>query len=188
MTAMTAGAFMALLRPIMPKLRGRAVNLGGKNAEDLLQDTLVKAWAARASFTPGTGFDRWLCTIMRNIAIDRAKWGASAREAPWSPELLADITAAPPAQEPAVLLGEAVMKMQNLNAAHQAVLRLSCFELTNDQAAAELQIAAGTFRSRLFRARAALAAAMVAGEDQRRQKPGHAADQRACTDQDQPPD
>jgi len=36
-------------------------------AEDLVQDTLLKGWQHRARFQPGTNLNAWLFTILRNI-------------------------------------------------------------------------------------------------------------------------
>jgi RNA polymerase sigma-70 factor, ECF subfamily len=38
-----------------------------QRADDLVQETLVKAWNSRDSFTPGTNFRAWLFTILRNV-------------------------------------------------------------------------------------------------------------------------
>jgi integrase len=38
----------------------------GDQADDLVQDTLLKAWTNLASFEPGTNMLAWLCTILRN--------------------------------------------------------------------------------------------------------------------------
>ncbi|MDR3375661.1 MAG: sigma-70 family RNA polymerase sigma factor [Ancalomicrobiaceae bacterium] len=56
-----------LLREL-PALRAFAISLAGSldRADDLVQETLMKAWAAHASFTPGTSLRAWLFTIMRN--------------------------------------------------------------------------------------------------------------------------
>ena len=52
----------------MPSLRARAVGLCGDvdRADDLLQETLVKALASLSSFTEGTNLKAWLYTILRN--------------------------------------------------------------------------------------------------------------------------
>jgi len=52
----------------MPYLRAFAVSLSGSYsvADDLVQDTLIKAWSHADSFQPGTNFRAWLVTILRN--------------------------------------------------------------------------------------------------------------------------
>ena len=53
----------------IPSLRAFAVSLCGNSdrADDLVQETLVKAWVGLASFTEGTNLTAWLFTILRNI-------------------------------------------------------------------------------------------------------------------------
>src|SRR5262249_22342124 len=53
---------------LVPQLRAYAQFLGGNraDADDLAQEALAKAWAARASFTPGTNLKAWLFAILRN--------------------------------------------------------------------------------------------------------------------------
>ncbi len=52
----------------IPSLRAFAISLCGRTdqADDLVQDTLVKAWGNIASYTPGTNLRAWLFTILRN--------------------------------------------------------------------------------------------------------------------------
>jgi RNA polymerase sigma-70 factor (ECF subfamily) len=57
-----------LLLAEIPSLRAFALSLSGNGdrADDLVQDTLMKAWANAASFMEGTNMRAWLFTIMRN--------------------------------------------------------------------------------------------------------------------------
>jgi RNA polymerase sigma-70 factor (ECF subfamily) len=57
-----------LLLAEIPSLRAFALSLSGNSdrADDLVQDTLMKAWANAASFMEGTNIRAWLFTIMRN--------------------------------------------------------------------------------------------------------------------------
>jgi RNA polymerase sigma factor (sigma-70 family) len=44
-----------------------------EDAEDLLQETRIKAWKAYDSLLPGSNFYVWSLRILRNAAVDRAK-------------------------------------------------------------------------------------------------------------------
>jgi len=52
----------------VPKLRAFAISLTGHRdrADDLVQDTLVRAWANMDRFERGTNLEAWLFTILRN--------------------------------------------------------------------------------------------------------------------------
>ena len=77
------GDFKAELLALIPFLRAFARSLTGnqEGADDLAQETLVKAWQSRATFIPGTNLKAWLFTILRNqfYSDRRRAW----RQAPW---------------------------------------------------------------------------------------------------------
>ncbi|MFM2321096.1 MAG: hypothetical protein RL612_243 [Actinomycetota bacterium] len=58
--------------PLMPQLYGAAMNLtkNPTNAEDLLQETMVKAFKAFNQFEQGTNIRAWLYKIMNNTNIN----------------------------------------------------------------------------------------------------------------------
>ena len=61
-------SFKRELLATLPSLRAFAVSLSGKHdkADDLVQDTVMKAWAKQSSFEMGTNIKAWLFTILRN--------------------------------------------------------------------------------------------------------------------------
>ena len=74
--------FKADLLDLIPFLRAFARSLCGNQemADDLAQETLVKAWQARNMFAPGTNLKAWLFTILRNqFYSDRRR---ACRQAP----------------------------------------------------------------------------------------------------------
>ena len=73
-------AFMAELMDAVPHLRAFALSRtrNRDQAEDLVQETILKAWDKRASFEPGTNLKAWLFTILRNQHI--AEHRKSVRE------------------------------------------------------------------------------------------------------------
>ena len=68
MKPLPSATFKAALLAEIPTLRAFALSLtgSGDRADDLVQDSLVKAWGASASFTEGTSLRAWLFTIARN--------------------------------------------------------------------------------------------------------------------------
>src|SRR6202051_2603046 len=62
----------------------RSLPANQEAADDLAQETLVKAWQSRASFNPGTNLKAWLFTILRNqfYSDRRRAW----RQMPWDDE------------------------------------------------------------------------------------------------------
>ena len=58
-------------------LRKFALRLCGREdmAEDLVQETLLKAWKSRAQFKPGSKFLSWAFTILRNTWINQLRRG-----------------------------------------------------------------------------------------------------------------
>lgn len=63
-----SGDFEQNLIAAIPHLRAFARSFANDaaRADDLVQETLVKAWNSMHSFTPGTNFRAWLFTILRN--------------------------------------------------------------------------------------------------------------------------
>jgi RNA polymerase sigma-70 factor (ECF subfamily) len=73
-----SGFFSRDLLAAIPSLRAFARSLGASpdRADDLVQETLIKAWANQTSFVQGTNLKTWLFTILRNTAYSdyRKRW------------------------------------------------------------------------------------------------------------------
>jgi RNA polymerase sigma-70 factor, ECF subfamily len=63
------------LAQLVPNLRAFARSLCGNadQADDLVQETLVKAWRSRSSFAPGSNLKAWLFTILRNTFLSERR-------------------------------------------------------------------------------------------------------------------
>lgn len=62
-------AFKAQLAAAIPHLRAYGRSLSGDldRADDLVQDTMLKAWASRDRFAAGTSMKAWTFVILRNV-------------------------------------------------------------------------------------------------------------------------
>lgn len=71
--AVDRSIFEEVCLPLLPDCYAFALSLTRKSheAEDLVQDTFLKAQRAFASFTVGTNAKAWLFTILRRLHIDR---------------------------------------------------------------------------------------------------------------------
>jgi RNA polymerase sigma-70 factor, ECF subfamily len=71
MSAHSPGEMQELLIACLPNLRAFAKSLcrNPHQADDLVQETLVKAWHHKDSFVPGSNLKAWLFTILRNTYL-----------------------------------------------------------------------------------------------------------------------
>jgi RNA polymerase sigma-70 factor, ECF subfamily len=145
----------------LPKLRRFALSLcrRGDVADDLVQTTVEKALAGRASWDPATRLDPWLFRILRNAWID-----LSRRSLTRGTEI--DVADAPEAAtvdgdrvtEARLMLRETEAALATLPDEQREVILLVCFEeLSYAETAEVLGIPKGTVMSRLARGRIALA-------------------------------
>ncbi|MBA1154629.1 sigma-70 family RNA polymerase sigma factor [Microvirga sp. Marseille-Q2068] len=144
---------VGLLEPL--RRYARSLTRDESQAEDLVQDTLVRAYERQGSFRAGGNLRGWLLSILHNSFIDhRRRHLAEFRRLEQSP---AAETAAPPEQESRVRLQQVHAAFMRLPDEQRASLHLVAIEgLSYQEAAAALGIPVGTLMSRLGRARAAL--------------------------------
>jgi len=149
--------FRTDLLNLIPFLRAFARSLCGHRdfADDLAQDTLVKAWQSQDSFVPGTNLKAWLFTILRNqyYSDRRRAW----RQVAWSDDAADLIPAQEGDQESSSDLSDAVRAMWQLSSEQrEALILVGAGGFSYEQAAAISGCAVGTVKSRVARARRAL--------------------------------
>ena len=142
----------------MRDLRAFAVSLSGSfhQADDLLQETLLKAWSNSGSFIPGTNMRAWLVTILRNTYY--SQYRKRGREVPDTDGVYSSRLATPPNQESAVDMADFQIALAKLAPEHRDVLLMvGASGLSYEETAEICGVAIGTIKSRLNRARARLA-------------------------------
>jgi RNA polymerase sigma-70 factor (ECF subfamily) len=159
------GTFKAGLIELIPFLRAFARSLCGnpEMADDLAQETLVKAWQAREMFAPGTNLKAWLFTILRNqfYSDRRRAW----RQAPWDQDAAERIPGSAGEQTWAAELSDTARALTTLSdEQREALILVGAGGFSYEDAAAICHCAVGTVKSRVARARKTLIA-ILEGED-----------------------
>jgi len=138
-------------------LRAFAISLSGSVslADDLVQETLLRAWSKSDKFQPGTSLRAWLFTILRNIYY--SNYRKRAREVQDSEGAYARRLTVSGDQESHLDLEDFRKALTKLPAEQREVLTLvGASGLSYEEAAAICQVEIGTIKSRLSRARAKL--------------------------------
>jgi RNA polymerase sigma-70 factor (ECF subfamily) len=152
---MTASAQLkADLIGSIPNLRAFAVSLCGNpdRADDLVQETLVKAWSNLATFVEGTNMPAWLFTILRNIYY--SEYRKRRREVADSDGAIAAKLATAPAQNGHMDFLDFHAALQKLPAdQREALILIGATGLSYEEAAEVCKCAVGTMKSRVNRAR-----------------------------------
>ncbi len=158
--AMLRQSFAALI----PALEGRALRLtrSRPDAEDLLQETFIRALRFEATFRPGTNLRAWMNQILHSVFISRCRRRTRERRALQrfgSDPTLTARTAAPPTLSSVSDRMHAAL--HSLPTKSREVIELvDLRELSYREAADVLGVPTGTVMSRLFRARRLFAAAL----------------------------
>ncbi|HCX68796.1 sigma-70 family RNA polymerase sigma factor [Parvibaculum sp.] len=149
--------FKKELEVLIPHLRAFARNLCGKPdmADDLAQDALLKAWAARKRYRAGTNMRAWVFVILRNQFLSQMRRSRFTGE--WD-ESVAERTLSTPAhQDHQMQLTDLQRALMRLPAAQrEALVLVGAGGFSYEEAAGICDCAVGTVKSRVARARAAL--------------------------------
>ena len=153
--------FGSALIPHLPNLHGYARSLTPDHAlaNDLVQETVLKALRSRSKFIPGTNLRAWLFTILRNTFLSDLR--KSVREVGLEDEQSAVSWVAVTApQEHALALVQLSKALKDLPPAQRkAILLVGAFGHSYEDAAAMSSCEVGTIKSRVSRARKSLSKA-----------------------------
>jgi RNA polymerase sigma factor (sigma-70 family) len=145
---------------LIPRLRRYARALVGDRAtaDDLVQDTLERAWAKLHLYRRGTDLRAWLFTVMHNVHVNRVR---AARPTDMLEDEMPELAQRAP-QGDGLLVRDLDRAIARLPAEQSAVLLLVTLEeMSYDEVARALGIPIGTVMSRLSRAREKLRGMML---------------------------
>jgi RNA polymerase sigma-70 factor (ECF subfamily) len=150
----------------LPALRAFSISLCGRTsrAEDLVQETLVRAWANIGSFQPGSNMNAWLYTILRNqfyTEFRKRRHEVADDEGHYAARL-----ASRPTQESHMQFLDFRAALDRLAPDHrEALILIGGSGLSYEEAARLCGCAIGTMKSRVNRARVRLAELLAVPTD-----------------------
>lgn len=153
------GAFRQQLVASIPKLRAFALSLASHAdyADDLVQETLMKAWHHQHSFQEGTNIKAWLFTILRNEFFSQLR--KRKREVEDADGDYAAGVTTPGAQEAQLDMADLRIALQQLpDDQREAVVLVGASGFSYQEVAEICGVPVGTVKSRVNRARGKLAA------------------------------
>jgi len=149
----------------LPTLRAFAISLSGNvdRADDLVQETILRAIANINSFKPGTNMPAWLFTILRNLF--RSEYRKRRREVEDVEGAYTDSLKTYPEQESRMEFEELREALNELPSdQREALILVAASGFSYEEAAGICDCAVGTIKSRVNRARARLSDLLLVNE------------------------
>src|SRR5581483_4013545 len=149
--------FKDQLAQVIPHLRAFGRSLSGSRdlADDLVQETLLKAWAARKRFQAGTNMRAWTFIILRNLFLSQMRRARFKGE--WDELTASKLLAAPASQDRNIELGDMQRALLHLpQPQREALILVGGGGFAYEEAAEIGGCAVGTIESRVARGRVAL--------------------------------
>lgn len=141
----------------LPSLRAFAVSLSRRQdrADDLVQETVMKAWGKQDSFQPGTNMRAWLFTILRNEFYSQMR--RKGRELPDPDGVFAANMATHPEQYGKLDMADFKNALNELpDDQREAIVLIGASGFSYEEASEIAGVAVGTIKSRVNRARSKL--------------------------------
>ncbi|SKB40790.1 RNA polymerase sigma-70 factor, ECF subfamily [Rhizorhabdus histidinilytica] len=157
LVALSDDEFKEELARVIPHLRAFGRSLSGNRdlADDLVQETLMKAWAARKRFQAGTNMRAWTFIILRNLFLSQMRRARFRGE--WDEHTANKMLAAPASQDRHIELADMQRALMHLpQPQREALILVGAGGFAYEEAAEICGCAVGTIKSRVARGRAAL--------------------------------
>jgi len=157
--------FRDQLGAVIPHLRAFGRSLSGSRdlADDLVQETLLKAWAARKRFQAGTNMRAWTFIILRNLFLSQMRRARFKGE--WDEITASKLLAAPASQDRHVELTDMQRALLHLpQPQREALILVGAGGFAYEEAAEICGCAVGTIKSRVARGRVALETLLSEGK------------------------
>jgi len=156
---------------MLPALRAfaRFLTRDPTQADDLVQDTVMRALAAQGQFVEGTNLKAWLFTIQRNLFYEMQRRRRRESEVldQFGAETDYGATNARGGAEAGARIGELQRQIWALAPLlREALILVGAQELTYEEAAAICEVPVGTMKARVSRARAQLMQLAQAGQSE----------------------
>ena len=151
----------------MPKLKSYAMRLtkNKADAEDLLQNTIVRAYEKRHLYQEQNTLSSWASRVMYNIFVSQYR-RRTKFESQYDPEPAIARQTANIDHDDQIMMKEVDSAMHELSTQHRDILVMICIQgMKYEEAAEVLDIPVGTVRSRLSRARSLLAEKLDQGHN-----------------------
>jgi len=133
-------------------------------ADDMVQDALVKAWTKIHTFEPGTNMRAWLFTIVRNTYYSHHR--KARREVSDVDGVLSEGLSQKPDHDGRLQMRDFNTAFDQLNdEQREALVLVGAAGFSYEEAAETCNVAVGTIKSRVNRARARLTELMSMDED-----------------------
>lgn len=151
----------------LPALRAFALSLtrNRATADDMIQDTVLKAWTNMDKFEPGTNMRAWLFTILRNnFYTSRRKLN---REVADVDNVFSDTLSVKPDHDGRLQMTDFKAALNQLpDEQREALVLVGASGFAYEEAAEMCGVATGTIKSRVNRARAKLAELLHLDDDE----------------------
>jgi len=154
-------SFKSAMLAALPALRAFAMSLSGRHdvADDLVQETVMKAWAKQDAFTLGTNMNAWLFTILRNLFYSQMR--KRGREIQDTDGVFTARLGVAPSHDGRLDLADFKRALGELPPdQREAILLIGASGFSYEEAAVICGCAVGTIKSRVSRARSRLQATL----------------------------